>query len=110
VSGLIFISALFHLYEQRQALLTIRSNDYGQKDLFEAIEKGDHPSWTMKVQTMTEKQAEDLWAQKKINVFDLTHIWPHSEFPLREVGKMTLNENAKVSLVTNIPVSHTMSR
>jgi catalase len=40
---------------------------------------------------MTAQEAEDL----RINVFDLTHIWPHKQFPLREVGKLTLNENAK---------------
>lgn len=56
-----------------------------------------HPSWTMKVQVMTEKQAEEAWEQKKINVFDLTHIWPHGDYPLRTIGKFTLNENAKVS-------------
>ncbi|KAK8869468.1 hypothetical protein IAR55_000032 [Kwoniella newhampshirensis] len=71
------------------------SNDYSQKDLYQAIEKGDFPSWTMKVQTMTEKEAEEAWEKKKINVFDLTHVWPHSEYPLREIGKVTLNENAK---------------
>ena len=54
-----------------------------------------YPSWTMKVQTMTLKQAEEAWEKKRINVFDLTHIWPHSDYPLRTVGKLTLNENAK---------------
>jgi catalase len=57
------------------------------------------PQWTLKVQTMTLKQAEEVWREKKINVFDLTHIWPHGDFPLREIGKLTLNENAKVSRV-----------
>ncbi|WVW83742.1 hypothetical protein I302_105763 [Kwoniella bestiolae CBS 10118] len=71
------------------------SNDYGQKDLYEAIEKGDYPSWTMKVQTMTLQQAEEAWKEKKINVFDLTHIWPHKDYPLRTIGKFTLNQNAK---------------
>ena len=50
----------------------------------------------MKVQTMTATEAEEAWAQKGINVFDLTHIWPHKDYPLRTVGKMTLNENVKV--------------
>ena len=53
------------------------------------------PSWTMKVQVMTEKQAEEAWEQKRINVFDLTHIWPQGDYPLRTIGKFTLNENAK---------------
>jgi catalase len=50
----------------------------------------------MKVQTMTVEQAEEAWEKKRINVFDLTHIWPHAEYPLRTIGKFTLNENAKV--------------
>lgn len=45
---------------------------------------------------MTLKQAEQAWREKKINVFDLTHIWPHKDYPLRNIGTFTLNENAKV--------------
>ena len=69
--------------------------DYSQKDLYTAIEKGDYPSWTCYFQTMTPREAEELWDKQKINVFDLTHVWPQKQFPLREVGKITLNENAK---------------
>ncbi|KAL9045643.1 MAG: hypothetical protein Q9214_001345 [Letrouitia sp. 1 TL-2023] len=69
------------------------SSDFSQKDLYEAIEKGDYPSWTCYWQIMTAKEAEDLWEKQKINVFDLTHVWPQKQFPLREVGKFTLNEN-----------------
>jgi len=72
-----------------------KSPDYAQKDLYEAIERGDFPSWTVEIQTMTAKDAEDLWENHKINVFDLTHVWPHSMFPLRKVGEFTLNANAK---------------
>lgn len=69
--------------------------DYAQKDLYQSIQKGEFPSWTMSVQTMTAKQAEEAWEQKRINVFDLTHVWPQGEYPLREVGKFELNVNAK---------------
>ncbi len=69
------------------------SPDYSQKDLYEAIEKGDYPKWSVEIQTMTPKEAEDLWEKQKINVFDLTHVWPHKQFPLKKVGEMTLNEN-----------------
>ena len=71
------------------------SPDHSQKDLYEAIERGDYPSWTLKMQTMTAKQAEELWEKQKINIFDLTHVWPQKQFPLQEIGKLTLNENAK---------------
>ncbi|KAH0273030.1 CAT1 catalase, partial [Aureobasidium melanogenum] len=71
------------------------SPDAHQKDLYNAIENGDFPGWDVKVQTMTPKEAEDLWENQKINVFDLTHVWPQSQFPLRKVGEFFLNENVK---------------
>ncbi len=60
-----------------------------QRDLFTSIEKGEFPSWTMKVQVMTEEQAKAF----KWNPFDLTKVWPHADFPLIEVGKFELNRN-----------------
>lgn len=71
------------------------SPDFTQKDLYQSIEKGDYPSWTMSVQIMTQTQAQEAWEQKGINVFDLTHIWPHKDYPLRKIGKLTLNQNAQ---------------
>jgi catalase len=29
----------------------------------------------------------------RFNPFDLTKVWPHADYPLHEVGKMTLNRN-----------------
>ncbi|KAB8556620.1 hypothetical protein FH972_025657 [Carpinus fangiana] len=69
--------------------------DYSQKDLYYAIENGEFPSWDLSVQSMTLKQAEELWETQRINVFDLTHVWPQGQFPLRKIGEFTLNENAK---------------
>jgi catalase len=66
-----------------------RSRESYQEDLFGAIEQGDFPRWTMYVQTMTEAQAD----QTSYNPFDLTKVWPHSEFPLIEVGEIELNRN-----------------
>ncbi|KAF6760383.1 catalase [Ephemerocybe angulata] len=63
--------------------------DYGTQKLFEAIESGNHPSWTVYIQTMTPEQAENF----RYNVLDLTKVWPHGEFPLRPIGKLVLNEN-----------------
>ncbi|KAK6355633.1 catalase A [Orbilia javanica] len=71
------------------------SPDHSQKDLYYSIENGQFPSWTLYIQTMTAKEAEELWEKQKINVFDLTHIWPQKQFPLKEVGQIVLNENAK---------------
>ena len=60
-----------------------------QRDLFEAIARGEYPSWTVKVQVMTEEQAKTFqW-----NPFDLTKVWPHNEYPLMEIGVLELNRN-----------------
>lgn len=59
------------------------------RDLFEAIESGNFPQWTMYVQIMTEEQAKKHYE----NPFDITKIWPHKEFPLIEVGILELNRN-----------------
>jgi catalase len=58
------------------------------RDLFEAIETGDYPKWTMFVQIMTDEQARKHYE----NPFDVTKIWKHKEFPLIEVGVMELNQ------------------
>ncbi len=62
-----------------------------QQDLVEAIDRGDFPSWTAKMQIMTEQQAKDY----HINPFDLTKVWPHADFPLIEVGQLELNRNVE---------------
>ncbi len=59
------------------------------RDLYESIEKGDYPRWTMYFQIMTEEQAEKM----PYNPFDLTKVWYHGEFPLIEVGVLELNRN-----------------
>ncbi|MFC1430581.1 catalase [Streptacidiphilus sp. N1-3] len=59
------------------------------RDLYQAIERGDHPSWTLKVQVMPFDEARNY----RFNPFDLTKVWPHSDYPLIEVGRMTLDRN-----------------
>lgn len=63
--------------------------DHAQQDLFESIEAGNFPSWTLYVQTMTPDQAE----KAPFSIFDLTKVWPHKDYPLRKIGKWTLNKN-----------------
>jgi catalase len=63
--------------------------DFHRKDLFQAIEAGDHPSWTLKMQVMPEAEANDY----RFNPFDLTKVWPHGDYPLHEIGKLVLDRN-----------------
>ncbi|KAI3058671.1 hypothetical protein CBS147353_10703 [Aspergillus niger] len=61
------------------------------RDLFEAIERREFPSWNVYAQVMDPKDAENY----RWNIFDITRVWPHKDYPLRPIGKMTLNENPK---------------
>ena len=63
--------------------------DYHQRDLHEAIEHREFPSWTLHVQIMPFEDAKAY----RFNPFDLTKVWPHGDYPLTEVGRLTLNRN-----------------
>lgn len=63
--------------------------DFYLQDMYEAIERGDFPVWNVYVQVMDLKEAETY----KWNIFDMTKVWPHKDFPLRQIGKLTLNRN-----------------
>ncbi|MGI9017569.1 MAG: catalase [Euzebya sp.] len=70
--------------EESQAL---GDAEHHQKDMYAAIEAGDFPSWTMQVQLMPEEDAKTY----RINPFDVTKVWPHADYPVMDVGTMTLN-------------------
>lgn len=78
-----------NLNNEEAVKLAGENPDYAQQDLFENISKGNAPTWTVYIQTMTEKEAEQL----PFSVFDLTKVWSHKQFPMRRVGKLVLNEN-----------------
>ncbi|HVC24234.1 MAG TPA: catalase [Acidimicrobiales bacterium] len=59
------------------------------RDLRGAIGRGEYPSWTLKVQVMPFEDAADY----RFNPFDLTKVWPHGDYPLVTVGRLTLDRN-----------------
>lgn len=65
--------------------------DHSQRDLVEAIDRGEFPKWELKIQVMTEEEARTF----RWNPFDLTKVWPHAEFPLIDVGVLELNHIPK---------------
>ncbi|MBI1357504.1 MAG: catalase [Acidobacteria bacterium] len=75
--------------DEEAAQLVGQDRESHQRDLFDAIEAGDFPSWTLKVQVMPEADA----ARTPYNPFDLTKVWPHADYPLIEVGQMRLDRN-----------------
>jgi catalase len=63
--------------------------DHATRDLHEAIKRGDFPSWTLEMQIMTPEQAKDY----RWDIFDITKVWPHGDFPPIKIGKLVLNRN-----------------
>lgn len=77
-------------YTNEQAAQVVAGDrESSQRDLYENIEQGNFPRWNLRIQIMTEEQAQNY----HINPFDLTKVWPHGDFPLIDVGVLELNRN-----------------
>ena len=63
--------------------------DQATRDLYEAIKRGDYPSWTLEMQIMTPEQAENY----RFDILDITKVWTHGDFPPIKIGKLVLNRN-----------------
>ncbi|MDR0959567.1 MAG: catalase [Propionibacteriaceae bacterium] len=63
--------------------------DHHIRDLYEAIERGEFPSWKVMVQIMPYEDAKTY----RFNPFDLTKVWSFKDYPRIEVGRYTLNRN-----------------
>jgi len=78
-----------NLTRQEATRLAGEDPNHATTDLFNAIEKGEFPAWQVCVQIMPEKDAKTY----RWNIFDITKVWPHKDYPLIEIGRMTLNRN-----------------
>ena len=80
-----------NLSDAEAAVIVGADRESNQRDLFDAIERGDFPKWTMYIQVMPEPAAET----SPYHPFDLTKVWPHGDYPLIEVGEFELNRNSE---------------
>lgn len=78
-----------NLTDEEAENIIAKDRESHQRDLYESIEKGDFPKWTMYIQVMSEDEARNL----PYNPFDLTKVWYKKDFPLIEVGYFELNKN-----------------
>lgn len=78
-----------NLMDNEAEQLIGKDRESSQRDLFNAIEKGDYPRWNLQIQVMPETDA----AKVPYNPFDLTKVWPHADYPLMDVGYFELNRN-----------------
>jgi catalase len=64
-----------NLSDEEAAALVSGDRETHQRDLYDAIEQGQFPKWTMYVQIMPEEDAGTY----RIHPFDLTKVWPHGD-------------------------------
>jgi len=78
-----------NLTDAEAETLVGKDRESHQRDLYEAIERGEFPRWTMYIQVMPEADAEKYG----LHPFDLTKVWYKGDYPLIEVGEFELNRN-----------------
>jgi catalase len=66
-----------------------RDPDFLRRDLWEAIERGDHPEWELGLQLIEEERADKLG----IDLLDATKLLPEEQVPVLVVGRLVLNRN-----------------
>jgi len=78
-----------NLTRQEAAKLRSADPDHATRDLYDSIERGDYPSWTLEMQILTPEKAKDFpW-----DILDITKVWPHGEVPPIKIGKLVLDRN-----------------
>ncbi len=77
------------LTAEEAARIAGQDPDHHQRDLHDALDRGEHPAWTVSVQIMPVAEAPGY----RFNPFDLTKVWFHRDYPLIEIGRMTLDRN-----------------
>ena len=78
-----------NLTRQEAEVLKGKDPDHATRDLYEAIERGDYPAWNVYVQIMPPEEAENY----RFNIFDITKVWPHGDYPLKPLGRLVLDRN-----------------
>ena len=74
---------------EEAAALAGQDPDFHRRDLWDAIAAGSAPEWRLEMQIMPFEEAADY----RFNPFDLTKIWPHSDYPPITIGRMVLDRN-----------------
>jgi catalase len=78
-----------NLTREEATRIAAEDPDHATRDLYDAIERKDYPSWTLEMQILTPEQAADFaW-----DIFDITKVWPHKEVPPIKIGKLVLDRN-----------------
>jgi catalase len=63
--------------------------DFHLRDLYDAVKRGDAPEWRLELQVMPFDDA----AEYRFNPFDVTKVWPHSDYEPIPIGRLVLDRN-----------------
>lgn len=74
---------------------------HATRDLYEAIENGNHPEWELRVQMMADGEHPEL----DFDPLDDTKTWPENRFPAKPVGRMVLDRNVVNQFAENEQIS-----
>lgn len=78
-----------NLTAEEAALTKSADPDHATRDLHNAIERGDFPSWRLEMQIMTPEDAKTY----RFDPFDVTKVWPHADYPPITIGRLVLDRN-----------------
>jgi catalase len=78
-----------NLLQSQAEEIQAKNFNHATQDLYEAIERGEHPEWEFCVQLMSDGEHPEL----DFDPLDATKLWPEDQFPLRPVGRMVLDRN-----------------
>jgi len=82
-------SGIKNFKSQEAEKLAGEDPNYATRDLFDHIDKGGVASWTVSLQIIPFEDA----AKYKFNIFDVTKVVPHKDYPLIKIGKLVLDRN-----------------
>ncbi|MGH7862164.1 MAG: catalase [Candidatus Dormibacteraceae bacterium] len=71
------------------AAMVAEDPDYHLRDLYTSMARGEEAVWRVEMQIMPFADAESY----RFNPFDLTKVWPHSDYPTHVIGRLVLNRN-----------------
>ncbi len=66
-----------------------RDPDHAVRDLYQAIERKDYPSWRLEMQIMTPAEVEKY----RFDSFDVTKVWFHADAKPFTIGRLVLDRN-----------------
>lgn len=76
-----------NLTNAEAAKIAGENDAWATKELYDSIESGSYPSWTVGIATKTQAEADAY----RYDILDLTKDWPDAEY--HEVGRIVLTQN-----------------